>query len=269
MMSKRINFHQTFPPTAEFITRLMEVCDTGNALTKEELSEMTGIPTGKSSGKVEPHICYAEYMGLIKDDCKGGKHDLTLTSLGKELLRQDPGMQEKVSTAVCHSRISSLYGGAYLWSAMFKDIFPRYTRGIGDAELKEETEKLIGQPAKMGPFFSSYSGMFGNLGLISKKESKYELLQGTADKELIYSYAYALIYEWENKFPGQTEVTSMELDSLRIAETFGMSEKTYYSILEMLAERDIVHFNRQLMPYTLYRTHNAEDIIPLLYSELC
>lgn len=57
-----LNFHQTFPPTTDGISRLLSVADRGGAYTKEEISQMTGIPTGKSSGKVEPYIRYAVYM---------------------------------------------------------------------------------------------------------------------------------------------------------------------------------------------------------------
>ena len=92
MKKYNLNFHRTFPPTAEYITRLLEVCDHGDALTKEQISELTGIPTGTSSGKVEPHIFYGEYMGLLRDVRAEGKHRLLLTPLGKEILNQDPGL---------------------------------------------------------------------------------------------------------------------------------------------------------------------------------
>ena len=61
-----LNFHQTFPPNLEYLSRLLEITDMTDDLTKEEISEITGIPTGKSSGKVEPHVEYGIYMGLLK-----------------------------------------------------------------------------------------------------------------------------------------------------------------------------------------------------------
>lgn len=269
MTRNNLNFHQTFPPTAEFIMRLLEICESGEHLTKEEISERTGIPTGKSSGKVEPHICYAKYMGLLEDKRAEGKHQLMFTQLGQELLNQDPGLQEKVSTAVCHSRIASLYGGAPLWAAMYKKVLPKYPQGISELLLKDELEKLFGAPIKMGPFLSSYCGMFNNLGLLSKEESKITMSKSTIDKELIYVYAYSLLYEWKGAFPDQAEITATELDSMKIAETFLLDNKAFYNVLEMLAEKSIVRFNRQLAPFTLLRLHTAEEIIPKLFSELC
>ena len=269
MKKYNLNFHRTFPPTAEYITRLLEVCDHGDALTKEQISELTGIPTGTSSGKVEPHIFYGEYMGLLRDVRAEGKHRLLLTPLGKEILNQDPGLQEKVSTAVCHARITSRFDGAILWTVLFKEMLPKFPQGINEVLLKDELEKKFEIPVKTAPFFSAYSGMFDNLALISKTGNLIRLEKGTIDRELLYVYAYALLYEWENAFPNQSEITSVELSSLSISETFALAGNTFYEIIEQLAERGIVRFNRQLAPYTLLRLHSSEDIIPSLYSELC
>lgn len=269
MKNYNLNFHQTFPPTPEYLMRLLEVCDTGLSLTKEQISERTGIPTGKSSGKVEPHICYCEYMGLIEDTRSGNKHELILSPLGKEVLNQDPGLQEKISTALCHARLTSLYGGATLWSILLKDIFHRYPNGISDLLLKDELEKRLGANVKTGPFFSSYSGMFENLSLLVRAGTQTRIARASFDRDLIYVYAYALLYEWEKAFPVQQEITASELNSLHIGETFGLPASTFYEVLESLTERGIVRFNRQLAPYTLLRLHQSESMIPLLYSELC
>lgn len=268
-MNNNINFHQTFPPTPEFLMRILEISDGEEALTKEEISELTGIPTGKSSGKVEPHICYAEYMGLITDDRSEGKHRLFKTALGQELLMQDPGLQEKVSLAVCHARLTSKYDGAFLWSIMFKSIMSKYPKGISEAILNDEIEKNIGTQVRMGPFFSSYTGMFSSLNLINKDASTITLNKLSASNELIYVYAYALIYEWEQCFGEQNEITASELDALKIADTFALSGNVFYEVLERMAEKNIIRFNRQLAPYTIIRLHSAQDLIPMLFNELC
>ena len=61
-----LNFHQTFKPERQYISGLLSEIECCNGLDIQEISNQTGIPTGKSSGKVEPTISYAEYMGLIK-----------------------------------------------------------------------------------------------------------------------------------------------------------------------------------------------------------
>ena len=57
-----VNFHATFLPDLVNISRLLEIADNYDYLSKEEIFELTGIPTGESTGKVEPHIKYAQYI---------------------------------------------------------------------------------------------------------------------------------------------------------------------------------------------------------------
>ncbi|MGI6543516.1 MAG: hypothetical protein ACOX44_10730 [Limnochordia bacterium] len=63
MKNKPLTFHETFPPEREHIGQLLLLADTMNYMNKEDISRVTGIPTGKSSGKVSPHIIYASIYG--------------------------------------------------------------------------------------------------------------------------------------------------------------------------------------------------------------
>ena len=51
-----INFHKTFATQDSYISKILGLAEQGYSGTKEEISEITGIPTGKTSGKVVPHI---------------------------------------------------------------------------------------------------------------------------------------------------------------------------------------------------------------------
>lgn len=50
-----------------YIGRLLRIADRRER-SVQEISEETGIPTGKFTGKVKPHIEYARYMGLIEKE---------------------------------------------------------------------------------------------------------------------------------------------------------------------------------------------------------
>ena len=67
-----LNFHQTFKPEKQYIGSILNVADNTDGIGVQEISSYTGIPNGKSSGKVEPHIIYANYMGLIEYEKKNG-----------------------------------------------------------------------------------------------------------------------------------------------------------------------------------------------------
>lgn len=266
-----LNFHQTFPPIPDGISRLLSVADRGGAYTKEEISQQTGIPTGKSSGKVEPYIRYAVYMGLLKDDVEGGKHTLSTTSLGQELRLQDPGLMETVSLFLCHTRLSSKQTGASLWAYLFKMVLPGYPDGITETLLRDELQKAAkpGTEVNKTPFLSSYSGMFGPLRLLSTDGGRLCAAASFCDPERLYGYAYGLLYEWETVFPERKEITAEELRSLNLTTTFGLSREAFEDLLHRLSEAGILHFNRQLVPYTVIKAQTSDEMIPLLYSLLC
>mgnify|MGYP000405273609 FL=1 len=77
-----VEFHKSFQPQDSYIAKIMEAAGDGYSGTKEEISSLTGIPTGRTSGKVVPHIRYAKYMGFIDYVRKDGVYSLSLTELG-------------------------------------------------------------------------------------------------------------------------------------------------------------------------------------------
>ena len=84
-----LNFHESFNPDFEYISKIVQIADNCEGLTKEEISELTGIPTGASSGKVEPHINYAKFMNLIEFKKESSRYYIYSTSLGKVIENED------------------------------------------------------------------------------------------------------------------------------------------------------------------------------------
>ena len=73
MIKKGLNFHQSFKPEHNLLCSLMQSLAECSGKTAQEISKLTGIPTGDSSGKVVPTIYYLEYMGLIVENLKNKK----------------------------------------------------------------------------------------------------------------------------------------------------------------------------------------------------
>ena len=82
-MKAGINFHNTFPPDVNYLSRLLSYAD-GVVRSPDTISQMTGIPQGKSTGKVNPHLYYLMLMGLLQED------RATLTPLGRLVRSEDP-----------------------------------------------------------------------------------------------------------------------------------------------------------------------------------
>lgn len=272
-MSK-VNFHQTFPPTLEYLSRLIEITDMTDELSKAEISEITGIPTGKSSGKVEPHIDYAIYMGLLENiSNKRGKYKLIRTKLGSIIMREDLGLREEVTQLLCHVRLTSPATGAFLWSLLIRDILPKYPNGIKylllEDELKKQSVFSTPKAVNMGPFYTTYEEGFETFNLIAKTKDILKIIPQIFKNELLFVYAYALLYEWEQSFPQNNELTADQLSTLKFAATFGFGDTLTYKVLEKLSEKGIIRINGQLSPFTIIKNASSDAMVEKAYSLLC
>lgn len=267
-----LNFHQTFRPEQQYIAAVLEFATGKGFNSLKEISAQTGIPTGASSGKVEPHILYAYYMGLIEYEKKNGEYKLSRTSLGEVVYTEDPGLQEQLTILLCHCMMLREENGAILWSTVFKKIFPIYRSGIKKDMLLKELVILFANKVSsknIAPFFGSYASYFDGLGLLKENEDIISINTMPFNKEYIYLYALVLYSYWEDKYDNQDEITSSQLYKLKFGNVFGWDNQLEYEALEQMADKEIIRMNRQLMPYTILKLSDKDKLIVRLYSELC
>ena len=105
------DFHQTFAPERRQLSLLLDLAEKEFEGTKHSISEASGIPTGKRSGKVVPHIKYAKGMGLIEDsNSKNGIYRLVLTQLGRQIRKEDGLMHEYLTQLILHLMLARPIG---------------------------------------------------------------------------------------------------------------------------------------------------------------
>ena len=267
-----LNFHQTFRPEKQYIAAILDIAGEPDFRTVKEVSMMTGIPTGSSSGKVEPHIIYADYMGLINYEKKDGKYSLERTYLGETVYFEDPGLQEKLTELLCHAMIVRKENGARLWSATFRNIMPRYKAGIKRNLLIQELNAILDgkiTTKNIAPFFGSYESFFDSLSVASDDGESFKLHTIPYDKEFIYVYGLALFAYWKEQYSDQDEITSEQLKEMYFGSVFGWDTQEEYAVLEHLSDKGIIRMNRQLMPYTILLLAGYKELVERLYSELC
>lgn len=267
-----VNFHQTFKPEAQYISSILSIADRNTPVSVKDISALTGIPQGQSSGKVEPHICYAEYMGLIESEKNNGLIILKKTKLGEAVSNEDPGLQEDLTILLCHAMLLRENDGADVWSAVFKKILPQYRTGIKKEILIKELEQLFeGKVNKknFAPFLSSYDDMFSRVNILETDNDVIKLKSVVYNKEFVFLYAYVMWEYWDEKFPAHEEISSVELEKINFGKAFGWDEQMEYVVLEQLSDKELLRMNRQLMPYTLLRLVDKNTVLQRLYSELC
>ena len=274
MANTALFFHETFQPELGYISKLLELGAEKFSGDKYKISEITGIPTGKEKGKVEPHIRYARYMGLLEYSITRGLYDLSLTRIGEEVLRQDKYLHEALTLWLLHYFISRREQGApqggFLVHKANKGFAAELTSEFFSSMAQKEFDLSSTEITKaFGVVKNSYmSGCFSNIYYLDWNE-RIVFEEQREQIEFEYLYAYALIDSWNYMFPEKKELTILEvLDDLSFGKVFGLNDEDVDSVLSTLEERRIISINRQLFPITIVRTMGIEEIIGLIYSVL-
>lgn len=153
------NFHQTFKPERHYINALLKFAAEGRSGDAKMISSVTGIPTGQSSGKVNPTIDYSHAMGLISlQRSKNAQLKLELTDLGRVILREDPYLKTQISQWLCHLNLCDKNTGADVWHYVF---WAEY-HSLGELFSREDLEAMLeskygsSNSSQIGPLVSMY-----------------------------------------------------------------------------------------------------------------
>lgn len=271
-IQSNLNFHQSFKPERQYVGSILDIASNTEPMSVSDISAYTGIPNGKSSGKVEPHIQYSKYMGLVEAEKNDGAYTLARTDLGNVVYMEDPGLQEDLTLLLCHAMMLRNSAGADMWNAVFTQVLPRYRGEIKKEILIKELEKLFEGKANkknFAPFLGAYEEMFSSLGILMMNAETVCLRETAYNKEYIYLYAYILFELWDELFIEQEEISSIQFAELNFGKVFGWDESSEYEVLEHLSDKGIIRLNRQLVPYTIFRLSDKDEVMKRLYSELC
>ncbi len=268
-----LNFHQTFAPEREYLSKLLELADGTTPMTKEDIFERTGIPTGKQSGKVEPHIAYAVYMGLLEDTADGATHKLTRTELGESVYSNDPHLLEPLTLLVCHYNLSSPPSGAALWQFIFQKAVAGLGQSVPQKSLGNAASvEFPGIRVGLTPVKTCYTTekCLGLLGLLDVTPDKTWVFSPvTYQSDYRHAYSYTLLKTWDEVLPNRKEVTLDEvLTDLHWSRPFLWGERETWYILDSLNDLGLIALNKQLTPITLIRRSTCSAALSSMYSNL-
>lgn len=269
----QIKFHETFQPEMSYISKILQLANDNYSGTKFEISEVTGIPTGKQKGKVEPHIRYAAYMGLIHYVLDDKNYTLSLTPLGNEIFTQDLYLHETLTHWLCHYSIASPKSEAYQWNYLISQAHPGYFQGCSNDYLlsgaNREFQTNCSFEEMFGPIKRCYvDGFFTDLDFVDW-DQEIVFKEQMENPEYVFFYALALLDLWEQLLPDRKEITFEELmDQLKFGNYLGFNIEDCNSVLDSLTDENIISVNRQLVPATIIKLQNTSDVVPLLFSRL-
>jgi hypothetical protein len=272
LVTFHLNFHQSFAPEIEAVSRIVSLADSdAGFLTKEEISEKTMIPTGKSSGKVEPHIYYAAAMRLITFEKADRKYECKLTPLGRLIHLEDPYLVENISKLVLHAFLADKYSAATLWSYIFNEFIPKVMPKFKNEQIQNAIERYFSSNVNLTPFRTCYSSdlSLGDLELIGLEDKGYEVQPHRISRENVFVYGYVLLGKWEEILSDRSEITFDEIrDVLCFDKPFLWGERQLRDALDLMQDAGLIKINAQLSPITIIKNQNSSFCLDNMYSLL-
>ena len=289
-----LNLPQTFLPERRLLAKLLSFAADQGGGNKEAISAATGIPTGKSTGKVEPMIRYTQGMGLVNAEKAASQWRLSLTHLGHIVQREDPFLSEPVTIWLLHlmlcrrcGRSTPARGIADAWFALFADssfhlgsrftptawldlLIERhgqktYLPPLASVVLRSylETNSLACSPVALSPLKVEEGS--------SKRFRDQWIIRQSAPVEQRFfpAYAAAFYLNWDELFAAETQVALDEFaDQSRFFTVLGWNQTAVSRGLDWMIDQGILQIDRHTGTPMLLRLRETAPIIARVYCEL-
>ncbi|MCK9482321.1 MAG: DUF4007 family protein [Bacteroidia bacterium] len=268
------SFHYTFIPERSYINALLKFVATGREGDYHEIGNLTGIPTGESTGKVPAIINYCLGMGLIVSiDKKGAIKKYELSPLGRIILLEDPYLNTDISQWLCHLNMCDIETGADVWYNVF---WANY-HSIGDSFSRESLEgvlkALYGNVKRSitGPLINMYKddSSFKLCGALIEQNKQIMRKSAPITDEMIRAYAAWLINLIERNFPKQRQITISDLDEATGWQIIAKwSNRDIIELYELLEKKNLFQVDRHMNPWIISPLINSTEAYNGIYDDL-
>lgn len=267
------SFHETFFPDRRHLSALLKLAKSGYKGTIDAISADTGIPTGKSSGKVLPHLKYAFAMGITTTAAaRDGVYTLQLAPLGCLFAVEDPLLHEPLTQLILHLMLSRPIGGASAWHVFFG----RSRLALGRASTVGAatsflTHELGNSSSLPGPLFSTYreEASLARTGMLTVDRDVISRGALPTPQEFYWAYAYCWLTYWEQTAPGVQQLPHSELETAsRFFEGSCWADQTVEDFLAWTVAHGITRVDRQTGTPLVMKIKRSNELTAQIYSEL-
>lgn len=281
------NFPQTFLPDRRLLASLLPFAARNGTGTKVEIGAETGIPTGESTGKVEPMIHFARGMGLIRTGKEeGGRWQLTLSLLGEVVLAEDPYLGESVTLWLLHLLLCRRHGLtepakgiADPWFALFAEGEHRLGSRFEANDYHEYLIQRHGEKsytkslAGLVPRTYQESACFGDINVLvaetDGKQSFFRRCAAPTDPAFFPAYATYLFLAWDLLYPDHDQLAIDELfQASRCLAVMHWDRASANTWLDWLADRGYLQLDRQTGGTLALRLAPTTSLIKRIYEDL-
>ena len=276
-----LNFTQSFKPETGLISRLLKfVKNTDGTGTKEEIRDHTGIPTGSSSGKVEPIIYYSCGMGLLYANKQDDVWCLRLSRLGQLIAEEDINLSEPETLWIMHLLLcrrrdlnEPARGVADAWFTLFADSEHRLGKEF-DADLYTEFlnqrhGNLGYMPSLAKLVLNSYSddSCFKAINALSVKDNNYHRIPAPIETSYFPAFSLYLFAIWDKLYETHSQIDLNNLfETSRLLNILRWSTSDITPWLDWLSDNDLLQLDRQTGGIMALRLKNTDHLVSKLYD---
>jgi hypothetical protein len=267
------SFHLSFLPERRHLASLLAAASQGFSGTVEAMSEHTGIPRGKSSGKVIPHLKYAQAMGLLSSKVPvAGVHELQLTPLGQAVSSEDMQLNETLTQLILHLMLARPVGGAAAWHTLFGRSQMALGRQFSSEAATAFLALQLGNSSSIpGPLFSTYkeNASLARTGMLTVEKNM--LARGSLPPlpEHFWGYSYCWLHAWEQVAPNDQQLPASQLETLTAFEELtGWTRQQMETFLSWAIDQQILRVDRQTGVPLLMKTASSAQIAAQIYSDM-
>ncbi len=278
-----LNFPQTFLPERRLLAQLLPFAQRHGQGDKVAIGAETGIPTGNSTGKVEPMIYYAHGMGLITVNKESGHWQLGLTPLGRVVLQEDPFLSDPLTLWLVHLMLCRRYGlsspakgVADAWFALFAESGFRLGRSFKQTSFLDFLIERHGKKKYLKQLSSvvvrSYlkESCLGQINVLQQAEDG-TLVRQSAPVEKVFFPVYAayLYLVWDELFYSDKQISlDCFSEQSRCFLIMGWDDAMTARWLDWMTDKGIIQLDRYTGTAMVLRLQSTEQVLAAIYSEL-
>jgi len=261
-MAYPLTFHQTFRPELPHMSNLLSI-DQG-IFSKEKLSHIFCIPTGKVSGKVEANLLYAQAAGLLRFSKNGNNFKINRTQIGSVIFDNDSFLEEYCTKVFIHYMFCKLNSELVLWEMLFRTFHKGVKQFYRKDFLQYISKKLPGRDKiKLSPLWGAYIGNNAllNIGILNSNDDLFSFGRVDILENSVYWYGYLLLHFLKEIDSKRLDFTLDEILQNGFSAIFGWKPDEVRHILNLLGNENIVGINKQFSNYHIYIHRGPEDIV--------
>ncbi|WP_319587906.1 DUF4007 family protein [uncultured Desulfobulbus sp.] len=269
-----VTFHQSFIMERQNVASLLKFVASGQGGTDQDISKQTGIPVGRSSGKVPATINYCIGMGLIEFPQKNGqgKKTFELTPFGRVVLLEDNNLSENLTQWLAHLHLCRKKNGAEIWYLAFTEGYKTLGMSFTEKNLKEFIERYCGKRNRspLGPLIRTYEETAGLrlASVLERGPSGFVRAHAPILGSFRNGYSALFLSLWDEYFPEDRQVTVTNFGSVCFQEMCGWNERQYEIALDLIQEAGAFTIDKQMRPWVLTRSAESKLFWSTLYDEL-